>query len=182
MMQTNNDISERHAEITGLSIRQVTEMSDINTVSQLAGAIWRHHYKPIIGAAQVEYMLAHFQNPTSIESQISAGYLYYLLWRDEQPLAYFALLPAPTDKSLHLSKLYVAPAQQGLGLGGYMLAFTERYCRQQGFNSIWLTVNRHNQTAIHFYLRQGFINTGTLVQDIGAGFVMDDFKMLKNLD
>ncbi len=32
-----------------------------------------------------------------------------------------------------------------------------------------------------FYERMGFARTGSLVQDIGNGFVMDDFKLMKPL-
>jgi diamine N-acetyltransferase len=42
-----------------------------------------------------------------------------------------------------------------------------------------LTVNRHNAGPIAFHQRMGFTIAGTLVQDIGQGFVMDDYKMIK---
>ena len=35
-------------------------------ISALAGEIWREHYTPIIGAEQVEYMLAKFQTAERI--------------------------------------------------------------------------------------------------------------------
>ncbi len=65
-MQAINDISERHAEVMGLDIRIVTEPAAIETVSGLAGNIWRDHYMPIIGDQQDEYMLNRFQSPAAI--------------------------------------------------------------------------------------------------------------------
>jgi ribosomal protein S18 acetylase RimI-like enzyme len=44
---------------------------------------------------------------------------------------------------------------------------------------LWLTVNRHNTGSIAFYQHLGFKVSGTVVQDIGSGFVMDDYKMVK---
>ena len=42
-----------------------------------------------------------------------------------------------------------------------------------------LTVNRHNAGSIAFYERMGFAVAGALVQEIGEGFVMDDYRMVK---
>jgi hypothetical protein len=38
-------------------------------------------------------------------------------------------------------------------------------------------VNRHNSDTIKAYESLGFQNVGTVVQDIGGGFVMDDYQM-----
>ena len=136
---------------------------------------------PIIGSEQVEYMLSRFQSYDAIRNQIETGYQYFLVHRQDQPLAYFAILPSIEQKSLHISKLYVDIPQQRQGLGRQIIAFLVNHCHDQQLDQLWLTVNRHNQTAIHFYLRNGFKNTGSVVQKIGGGFVMDDFRMEKSL-
>lgn len=180
-MQKTNDISKRQAEVMELNFQPATALTDLESVSQLAGEIWRGHYKSIISSAQIEYMLSRFQSVDAIASQIKIGYQYYLLARNEHAVAYFAILPDWEQKSLHLSKLYVCKNWQRQGLGRHIVNFVEHYCRQHDLKSIWLNVNRHNQQAIDFYLRNRFTNTGDLIQDIGAGFKMDDFKMLKLL-
>ncbi|MCQ8129001.1 GNAT family N-acetyltransferase [Methylomonas rivi] len=180
-MQAINDISERHAEVMGLDIRRVTEPAAIETVSGLAGNIWRDHYMPIIGDRQVEYMLNRFQSPAAIGQQIVAGYQYFLLFRDLRPAGYFAWLADTANRSLHISKLYVDKTWQRSGLGSRIIAVTEQYCQAKGLRQIWLTVNRHNRSAIDFYLRNGFLNSGEVVQDIGGGFAMDDYRMVKAL-
>ena len=164
-----------------MNFKSVSDLSDIQTTCQLASKIWRKHYMPIIGLEQVEYMLAHFQSIDAIYNQIKAGYHYFLIQSDNQSLAYVAVLPSTQQKSLHISKLYVAITQQRQGLGTKIITFIENHSRQQNLHKLWLTVNRHNQTAIKFYLQNGFVKTDFLVQDIGGGFVMDDFKMEKKL-
>lgn len=180
-MQAINDISERHAEVMGLKVRRVTEPAAIETVSRLAGDIWWAHYTPIIGGRQVEYMLNRFQSPAAIGQQIASGYQYFLLFLGARPSGYFAWLADADDQSMHISKLYIDKTQQRSGLGSRIIAVTEHYCRIQSFRHIWLTVNRHNQFAVDFYLRNGFVNSGAVVQDIGEGFVMDDYRMVKVL-
>lgn len=176
-----NDISERHAEVMGLKVRLVTKPTDIEIVSRLAGDIWRDHYRPIISNQQVEYMLNRFQSPAAIGQQIESGYQYFLLFCAQRPSGYFAWLADTSDQSLHISKLYVDKARQRSGLGSRIIAVIEQYCQTKGLQQIWLTVNRHNQFAIDFYLRNGFINSGPVVQDIGGKFVMDDYRMVKVL-
>lgn len=180
-MRDKNAINEYETDIMNLNFKEAIDLPDIETISQLADEIWRDHYMPIIGAEQVEYMLKHFQNVDAIRNQIDSGYQYFILRQKEQPLAYFATLRDASRQSLHISKIYVRSSHQRQGLGKQIITFIESYCRQQGFSHVWLTVNRHNQNAIDFYLRNKFLNTGALVQDIGAGFVMDDFKMVKKI-
>jgi Acetyltransferases len=180
-MQVKNDISKPHVEITELSIDPAISSADFDVISCLAAVIWHDHYRPIIGLDQVTYMLERFQNPVALQNQIAQGYQYYLVRHRHKAVSYFAWLPDLADASLHLSKLYVDTSLQGRGLGRHIIEFIVSYCRQYGYRHIWLTVNRHNQKAIGFYQHMGFDNLGALIQDIGNGFVMDDFKMIKHL-
>jgi hypothetical protein len=45
-----------------------------------------------------------------------------------------------------------------------------------------LFVNKHNVQAVRAYLRQGFVFDQDVITDIGDGFVMDDFVMVKHLE
>jgi len=44
---------------------------------------------------------------------------------------------------------------------------------------LWLTVNKENAVSIAFYERIGFTTQEAMVTDIGEGFVMDDYRMVK---
>ena len=106
-----------------LQLEQVDGPGRIDAVARLAREIWTRHYVPIIGAPQVNYMLAKFQSPEAIARQIaSEGYEYYLA----PNVGYFALVPDLALKSVLLSKIYVVAAKRGTGLGRAMAAFAER--------------------------------------------------------
>ena len=162
-----------------LSILEVNTKASINTVVQLADKIWRAHYVAIIGQQQVDYMLENFQSASAIQQQIKQNTHYFLLQKKQFSIGYFAL-EISTD-NIHLSKIYIDPEEQRQGLGQYSMAFIENYCLQANIQQLWLVVNRHNTSAIQFYIHCGFINTGHVIKDIGNGFVMDDFKMIKKL-
>ena len=159
------------------SIKQVTEQRDIQAVAELANEIWNEYFVDIIGQAQVDYMLDHYQSVSAITAQLESGQEYYLLKRDSKLVAYVSLiLDSPRDKVM-ISKLYVKQTIRGEGVGLYLLDFVKGQCKRKGLHSIWLTVNRNNQSTIDWYLRRGFEVTAETRKDIGEGYFMDDFIM-----
>jgi len=160
-------------------ILAVRQPSEISRVVRLARQIWMAHYSPIIGPEQVAYMLDRFQSETAVSRQIADGQDYFLLQDQGEDRGYLALVPDPAQKTLMISKIYVLAADRGKGYGRQLLAFSEDYAREQGLLSLWLTVNRHNQASIDWYQQSGFENSGAVVQDIGGGFVMDDYRFEK---
>ena len=159
-----------------MKLERVESPEQIAAVAALARETWMQHYVPIIGAAQVAYMLAKFQSAEAIARQIAAeGYEYYLAPNE----GYLALVPEPAKKSLLLSKIYVKAARRGTGLGRAMVTFAETRGVELGCRELWLTVNRNNAGSIAFYERLGFRKTREVATDIGGGFVMDDWWMAK---
>ena len=160
-----------------IHINPVSDENRIEIIERLAVEIWNQHFIPIIGKAQVEYMLEKFQSKVAIAEQIANGYLYFLLASGDQDIGYMAVLPQ-ADR-LFLSKLYLLSSERGKGYGTNAVAFLENLAVEKGVGKIALTVNRHNSDTIGAYESLGFQNVGTVVQDIGGGFVMDDYKMEK---
>lgn len=161
-----------------MELERVASPAQIAAVAELAREIWTAHYTPLIGAAQVEYMLAKFQSAEAIARQIAAeGYEYY-----QAPGAgYLALVPDREKNRVLLSKIYVRADRRGAGLGRALAAFAEQRAAELGGRELWLTVNKHNTGSIAFYERMGFRKTDPVVTDIGGGFVMDDWRLAKTV-
>ena len=159
-----------------MKLTTVSTPDDIAAVARLAREIWTEHYVPIVGAAQIDYMLERFQSEAAIALQLAEGFAYFLLIRDGAPIGYAAVQPQP-DGFLFLSKIYTLKSVRGTGAGKALLAHIQAFAAERGLDRIFLTVNRHNHAAIAWYQRQGFVITGTKCQDIGQGFVMDDHLM-----
>ena len=151
----------------------------IEVVADLAAEIWPEHYTPIIGSEQVEYMLDIFQSCHAISKQIDGNCLYYLIEEGDQYAGYFSV--EPKENLLFLSKLYVRSSQRGKGIGKGALDFIEEVATKKGLKKISLTVNKNNRVTIDIYCRLGFVNKGSIVTDIGNGFVMDDYLLEKVL-
>ena len=146
--------------------KEVTEMS------QMATAILREHYDPIIGKEQNDYMLKMFQTEEAIRDQISHGYRYYFVREDEKDLGFFAFYPK--EDCLYLSKLYLYKDQRGKGFSRQILEMLKTQAKELGLNRIELNVNRNNP-SVKIYEKLGFTVAREEKNDIGNGFFMDDY-------
>jgi diamine N-acetyltransferase len=164
-----------------IELTPVAGHRDIETVARLAKTIWEQHFTPIIGAAQVAYMLDKFQSAEAVAAQIENGWEYYLAHVDNDPVGYMGVVPAPTEGRMMLSKIYVKHPARGIGVGRSMIAFVEKECRSMGCSILWLTVNRFNSNTISWYRHLGFRVVDEVRKNIGEGFYMDDFIMGKSL-
>ncbi len=153
--------------------------SEIEQIALLAGQIWTEHFTAIIGQSQVEYMLEKFQSNKAISEQVAQGYEYYLVGSPGKFVGYTALVKE-ADR-LMISKLYALSSARGIGIGKKILEFIESKCKSEGINTIWLTVNKHNENVISWYQRRGFSTVDSVKADIGEGFFMDDYIMEKSI-
>lgn len=160
-----------------LLLAPVQIAEQIQEVADLAETIWTEHYPPLIGLAQVAYMIEKFQSVPAITEQIRQGYRYYLMQYDCKSAGYTAILSEPAEKSLFLSKIYVEKSWRGRHFTSQTVAALREICRKEGLTKIRLTVNKGNHTSIAVYEHLGFCKVRDVVTDIGEGYVMDDYIM-----
>lgn len=161
------------------SIVAVKTAGQIRDVAELAHQIWTEHYTPIIGANQVEYMLNKFQNEKAISNQIADGFLYFLI-EDDSKLGYLSI--KAEKQCLFISKIYVLNSKRGKGHGKKLMLKANHVANDLGLKKLRLTVNKYNKHSIDAYRKMGFFVAREVVFDIGNGFVMDDYEMIKGLD
>lgn len=155
-------------------------LDEAEALVDLAGRIWRAHYPAIITPAQIEYMLAQRYKPGLVRQLLARGDLW-LAARAEAALVGFAHGHPLDAGDYKLDKLYVHSAWQRQGIGGRLIAELARHAREHGAERLVLRVNRQNQAAIQAYLKHGFQVATLIVEDIGGGFMMDDYVMVKDL-
>jgi len=160
-----------------MTIIEVSTENHVDIIESLAREIWTEHYIPIIGKQQVDYMLAGYQSKQAVKEQIASGVLYFLIGEGQAFIGYIAVQPRGDE--LFLSKFYLRSSCRARGYGKKAVQFVETLARERGVRKIVLTVNKNNTAAIRAYEKIGFRNVGSLVQDIGSGFVMDDYAMEK---
>lgn len=148
--------------------------TEIKEVADLATEIWHQHFIPIIGEAQVDYMVEKFQSYPAISKQINEdGYEYFRLYLDDIFAGYTGV--HAENGTLFLSKLYIKKDCRGQRLASHAFDFLIELCKERNLKKIWLTCNKYNNNTLAVYNHLGFIITDEQVADIGNGFVMDDY-------
>lgn len=155
-------------------------LDEAEAVVDLAGRVWRAHYPGIITPAQIEYMLAQRYRPVLVRQFMARGDIW-LAARVQGELVGFAHGHPLTEGDYKLDKLYVDLDRQRQGIGGALIRELAARAARLGVSRLVLRVNRQNQNAIAAYLKHGFTVATIHLEDIGGGFIMDDYVMTKDL-
>ena len=150
--------------------------TQLREIAALAETIWHEHFTPIIGRAQVLYMLNKFQSFSALKEQLRSGYEYYQIFDGDEFCGYCGICPEK-DGRLFLSKLYLKKDARGRHLATHAFEFLRELCKERAFSAIWLTCNKHNDNSLAVYRHFGFETIDTQEADIGNGFIMDDYIM-----
>jgi GNAT superfamily N-acetyltransferase len=151
---------------------------DLEIVSALAYKIWPVVYKEMISQDQISYMLNWMYARETLQHAHISGDFFYSYYHEEEAVGFIHL--HPNQNTMKLQKIYILPEYQKLGIGKIFIGFCERLCRDKRFEELELQVNREN-SAVNFYLKNGFTIIKEEDFDIGNGFLMNDFIMKKKI-
>ncbi len=149
---------------------------DVILIAQLADNIWKRHYSSIIALEQIDYMLKKMYSPESLLKQMEEGHQFTLVYNGSAAIGYISL-SSKDVKNYFLHKLYVDVDEQGKGVGSQLFNYV--LSQMPNAETIELTVNRQNYKAINFYYKNGFVIKEVADFDIGNGYFMNDFVMIK---
>ena len=155
-------------------------LDEAEALAELAHLIWHAHYPGIISREQIDYMLAERYKPGLIKQTLARGDRW-LAARAGGILLGFAHGYALMDGDYKLDKLYVHTDYQHHGIGHLLTDLMIEYARRHGSQRMVLRVNRNNTQATAAYRKYGFEILVPVVEEIGNGFVMDDYVMVKPL-
>jgi ribosomal protein S18 acetylase RimI-like enzyme len=87
---------------------------------------------------------------------------FYMVKQHDEVLAYLKINEADAqterreEASLEIERIYVRQADQGKGIGQFLLEFAIQITNDKKLKVIWLGVWEHNLKAIHFYQKNNF--------------------------
>jgi len=158
------------------------EERDFAPVTELARTIWLAHYVTMITPAQIEYMLRGRFTLENLRQYLAGRQRWMdLLEWNGRLVGYCSYALTSTPGEIKLEQLYLLPELHGRGLGSRMLDHVERRALQEGGRSLMLQVNKRNDKGLALYRRANFTVREAIVFDVGEGFVMDDYVMVKAL-
>ena len=152
--------------------------ASLNEIAQMAKSIWQNHYVPIIGEQQVNYMLNTIYNTSSLLKQIDSGQRYYFINNESENIGFLSVSINSRNDELFIHKFYILTRFQEKGVGTITLNNLYELFPQITISR--LTVNRQNFKSINFYFKNGFVIEKIADFDIGNGYFMNDFVMVKS--
>ena len=158
-----------------LSLKIATK-DDVSIIQSLANKIWRKNYPAIISLAQIDYMLEKIYSAQSLYQQMSEGAVFLICYASGKE-AGFCSYNKQGNGNFFLHKLYVDTEMHHEGIGTWLL--NEIFGKKDDLVELRLTVNRLNYKAINFYFKNGFVIEKVKDLDIGNGYWMNDFVMIK---
>ena len=162
-----------------IQIRPVTQ-PDVPAIAALAREIWQATYPGIITQAQIDFMLEQRYGHERLYDDLEDLHK----WLDQAFLGDRRIGFAFSEiykGEFKLDKLYIHPDVQRRGVGGQLIANVAERAKKMGYPCVILQVNKRNTNAINSYKKYGFEVRTATVDDIGGGYVMDDFVMEKKL-
>jgi ribosomal protein S18 acetylase RimI-like enzyme len=163
------------------AVRPMTE-DDIDAVATLARVVWQEAYPAIITQAQIDYMLDQRYGLEVLRAELADPAIAWDVLEEDGEIIGFVSCLASVPGEIKLDKLYVHPDRQRRGNGETLVRHCMAQARKQGCRALILAVNKRNARAIAAYRKYGFEVRESIVKDIGNGFVMDDFVMLKCIE
>ena len=176
-------------------IVEATE-KEFGIIQRIAHATWPSTFGDILSPEQIDYMLNRMYATEALREQVAAGHVYHLLLAPTaagdatyaprsgqryEPVGYishqFEYLPRTTK----IHKLYVLPDHQGKGYGKLLIEKVGKLAIRAGQQALRLDVNYRNP-AISFYEGLGFDKIERCNTDIGNGYLMEDWVMIKLLN
>lgn len=164
-----------------ISIR-IANTEDIDLIHQLGKAAFYPTYLPFISEAQVDYMFHKMYDADALLQQMNKrGDLFLIAYDNETELGFASLqINYEGNQTSKLHKLYVLPDIQTKGIGKSLLHKAEEIARNAGEENLLLNVNRYNK-AVDFYKHMGYTIHRIDDIDIGNGFFMNDYEMIKSI-
>lgn len=165
------------------------DKGEIREMSEFAGGIFYRYYLPQLPEGQPEYMRSRFLSETAIEEKISPEHepsVNFEFVKDEDEknvgfVCYWIQKSEDGPDECYLDKYYVHEDFRGKGYGNVIMDHLKIFCQENNLFRIKLNVNKYNKT-LEIYKKLGFEILRAEVNDIGNGYVMDDYVMVKGID
>lgn len=152
------------------------QKQDAESLFKMASTIWHEHYPAIISTEQIQYMLDRFYSPEAIALSMDQGQQYFFICDDQGKRIGYLAVTEQKSGYWFMNKFYILQENRVKGMGTRCLKLWESLHHPQELS---LQVNRKNYKSINFYFKNGFYIQAVKDFDIGDGFSMDDFIMVK---
>lgn len=155
-------------------------INDIKTIQEITYKTWPVTYGKILSEEQLEYMLDLIYSDEALTAQFQKNeQLFYLISDSESTIGFIGIEHHYKNEAItKIHKIYLLPETQGKGIGKMVIDEIEKLALDNNSNTLSLNVNRFN-SALGFYKKIGFEILEEVNIEIGNGYLMEDYVMVK---
>ena len=166
-------------EESPIRIVEIQDPGELKIVAELAWKIFPRTYEELIPAEQIPYMMRLMYGDEAMRKEFAEGMKFALIREGETPIGYISwhLCDGEAGRMARLEKLYLDFDRHGRSIGNTALRYVIAEAERAGAAFITLNVNKGNLRAQKAYCRAGFYRWRSETEDIGNGFVKDDYVM-----
>ena len=166
-----------------IKLERVESQKQIDTLCAIAKIVWHETFDSLLPPGQTDYMIDHFQSDHAVKDQMARqNYRYYLAKLEGEYAGFVGYAPwYEGQKEMYLSKVYLLSQCRGQGVVRRLFQWVEEETKKEGLSKIRLTVNKKNTHAAQVYAHYGYETVEAVETDIGSGYVMDDYVMVKHV-
>jgi len=158
-----------------LNLEVVTNYQQLIIIRRLALFIWPIKFRFILSRGQVQYMLQQFFNLNYLKRRLSNSEQLFLIV-DKKKYIGFASIKRISDTTIKLQQLFFHPDYQNIGVAKWVMENLGLQCQQ-----LEITMNKNNKQALRSAYKNCFRLRRSICIDIGCGFIMDDYVLVKYL-
>lgn len=140
-----------------IKTREAT-LEDIPAIRHVLSTTWHDTYATLLGAPVIDQITSEWHTPEGLKREIEEHSNYLGVAESEAGDIVGMISAIAQDERLFVSRLYVLPTQQRLGIGGRLLQAC--YAAFPDANEVRLYVERDNPKGRAFYQKQGFVEIG----------------------
>ena len=168
---------------SAIAIREIADAGELKIVEELAWKIFPATYADLIPAEQTPYMMRIMYDDAVLRKEFAEGMHFVLITDAGVPIGYICwhLTEADGVGIARLEKLYLDFAYHGRSIGNLGIRHVIDAARRTDAAFITLNVNKGNLRAQKAYCRAGFYRYFSEKEEIGGGFVKDDYVMRYDL-
>ncbi len=166
-----------------IELERLETQEQIDTLCAIAQTVWHETFDPLLPPGQTDYMIDKFQSDHAIKDQLAhQNYRYYLAKLNGEYAGFVGFAPHyQGQEEMYLSKVYLLSQYRHQGVVKAMFDLVEQETKKEGLSKIRLTVNKKNTHAASVYEHYGYKTVEAVESDIGGGYVMDDYVMVKQV-
>ncbi len=151
----------------------------IPVIQSIADVAWPHTFRELLSPEQIKYMMDMMYSTDALCEQINRLNHNYLIVEDDgKHIAYTAYeIGYDNQPQTKIHKIYILPTAQKKGIGKLLIEAVAEKAKKVGQDRVLLNVNKHNANAISFYQHVGFEIIRSEENEIGDGYIMDDYVL-----